>query len=386
MMSHLISCGIDSFLLQKEKYGRLRMAIVTNDAATTKEGLMSRAALLKNQFNLVRIFSPEHGITVKGDDGVLQPDSLDTLTGLPVISLYSEKLGPSEEELQDLDMVLFDIPDVGCRFYTYLWTMTYVMEACAKYRKPLVVLDRPNPIGAIMENVEGPMLDEQYCSSFIGRWNIPLKHCCTLGELALYFASTRLPGLSIEVIKAVNYRRHHRAGQDVEFVPTSPAIRNIHTAMLYPGTGLWEGILVNEGRGTDNPFGQITSPWIKSNQLCDALVPVLKNVRVAPISCIPRSGVYANETCYGITLHITQPSEYMAVESGIRIVQTIMRLYPDEIKERHYVTNANPTGERHMDKLLGCVEAYERLKQHEDIDVNVSGEWHKMIYPFLLYS
>jgi len=362
------------------------MAIVTNDAATTKKGLLSRAAVQENQFNLVRIFSPEHGITVKGDDGVLQPDSRDIVTGLPVISLYNDKLAPSEEELHDLDMVLFDIPDVGCRFYTYLWTMTYVMEACAKYRKPFMVLDRPNPIGAILENVEGPMLDEQYCSSFIGRWNIPLKHCCTLGELALYFASTRLPALSIEVIKADNYMRHYRAGQDFEFIPTSPAIRNIHTAMLYPGTGLWEGILVNEGRGTDNPFGQIASPWIKSDKLCDAVSSVLQNVRVTPVSYIPGSGVYANETCHGIALHITQPTSYLAVKSGIQIIQTIMRLYPNEIKQRWYVTNANPTGERHMDKLLGCVNAYERLRQQEDINVNVSEEWYNMIHSCLLYS
>ncbi len=136
-MSQQINYGIDSFLLQKENYRHLRIAIVTNDAANTSDGLLSRVALLENHFNLIRIFSPEHGITVKGDDGVLQLNSIDIVTGLPVISLYNEKLGPSEEELQDLDLVLFDIPDVGCRFYTYLWTMTYVMEACARYRQAL---------------------------------------------------------------------------------------------------------------------------------------------------------------------------------------------------------------------------------------------------------
>ena len=138
---------------------------------------MSRVALLKNQFKLVKIFSPEHGISVKGDDGVKQQNVTDTITDLPVVSLYGEKLMPSEEDMQDVDMVLFDIPDIGCRFYTYLWTMTYVMESCAAYNKPFMILDRPNPIGALLEKAEGPMLDEANCSSFIGRWNIPLKHC-----------------------------------------------------------------------------------------------------------------------------------------------------------------------------------------------------------------
>jgi uncharacterized protein YbbC (DUF1343 family) len=385
-MSHQINFGIDSFLLQNERYRNLRIGIVTNDAATTSDGSPSRVALLKNQFNLVRIFSPEHGITVKGDDGVLQGNSRDTVTGLPVISLYNEKLGPSEEGLQDLDLILFDIPDVGCRFYTYLWTMTYVMEACAKYGKPFMVLDRPNPIGALLENAEGPMLDEQHCSSFIGRWNIPLKHCCTSGELALYFASTRLPAISIEVVKAVNYKRHHRADQDFTFIPTSPAIRNVHTAMLYPGTGLWEGILVNEGRGSDRPFEQIGAPWMKSEQLCDALTAILKNVKAEPVHYKPISGVYANEVCHGISLNITTPSAFMAVESGILILQTILRLYPQEAGERLYITNANPTGERHMDKLLGCVNAYERLKQQGNIDLNVSEQWYDLIHPYLLYS
>ena len=149
-MSLQISSGIDSFLLQKESYRHLRLALVTNNAAITSTGALSRVALLKNQFKLVRLFSPEHGITVKGEDGVLQQNATDIITGLPVISLYSEKLGPAEIDLLDVDLVLFDIPDVGCRFYTYLWTMTHVMEACARNNKPFILLDRPNPIGALL--------------------------------------------------------------------------------------------------------------------------------------------------------------------------------------------------------------------------------------------
>lgn len=385
-MPLLITSGIDSFVLQKESYGHLRLALVTNNAAITSTGALSRVALLKNQFKLVRIFSPEHGITLKGEDGVLQQNATDIITGLPVISLYSQQLGPTDENLLDVDLVLFDIPDVGCRFYTYLWTMTYVMEACAKNDKPFILLDRPNPIGALLENAEGPMLDELYCSSFIGRWNIPLKHCCTLGELALYFAATRLPSLQIDVVKAGSYCRHHTALHDVDFVPTSPAIRNIHTAMLYPGTGLWEGIQVNEGRGSDKPFEQFGAPWIEEEKLCSALRSDLQNVKVTPVKYTPVAGLYAGESCKGISLNITHPSAYKAVSAGIVILQTLMRLYPEQVMERMYKTNVNPTGERHMDKLLGCTNAFERLKQRQSMDIDVAEKWAHEVRPYLLYS
>lgn len=209
--------GINTLLRQKDDYRTQRIALVTNNAGKDASGTMTRVALLHQQYKIIRLFSPEHGITVKGDDGVRQQGGRDIVTGLPVVSLYSEKMAPSEEDLRDIDLVLFDIPDVGCRFYTYLWTMTYVMEACSAVGKPFVVLDRPNPIGALLEHAEGPMLDEGQCASFIGRWNIPLKHSCTLGELARYFAAIRLPSLQIEVVKATGYYRHHTALDDFSF-------------------------------------------------------------------------------------------------------------------------------------------------------------------------
>src|SRR5690606_8412023 len=146
-----------------------------------------RKALQDAGFQLVKLFSPEHGLLAVGADGVAQADFVDPLTGLPVVSLYGSKMAPEPQDLESLDAVLFDIPDVGCRFYTYLWTLSYVMEGCARARIPLFVLDRPNPLGGDLSQAEGPMLDEAHCSSFIGRWSIPIRHSCTLGELALYF-------------------------------------------------------------------------------------------------------------------------------------------------------------------------------------------------------
>jgi uncharacterized protein YbbC (DUF1343 family) len=156
--------------------------------------------------------------------------------------------------------------------------------------------------------------------------------------------------------------------------------------MLYPGTGLWEGIQINEGRGSDKPFEQLGAPWINGEQLADILHSILQNVVVTPVQYIPRAGIYSNESCNGIELQITKPSAYRAVESGILILQTILRLYPQQARERLYITNANPTGERHMEKLLGCKYALERLKNRESINIDVSEFWYGMIHPYLLYS
>jgi len=381
-----ISFGIDQFLLKGEAYKHVRIAFVTNNAATTSNGILSRVALLNNQFKLVKLFSPEHGISVKGDDGAKQQNITDALTGLPVISLYGDKMRPAEEDLCDIDMVLFDIPDIGCRFYTFLWTMTYVMEACAAYNKPFMLLDRPNPIGALLEMAEGPMLDEKHCSSFIGRWNIPLKHACTLGELAVYFSVTRLPSLQIEVLRVENYHRHQTAIHDFPFIPTSPAIQHIHTALLYPGTGLLEGIQVNEGRGSNKPFEQFGAPWIREEELCEALSDRIKHAELTPVQYIPVSGQYANELCNGVSLSIIDPAKFKAVSTGIAILQTLIQLFPKETEERLYITNANPGGGKHLDKLLGCENALKRMQQEYLLEIDISEGWKQIIQPYLLYS
>src|SRR5215204_2084440 len=233
-MQQVVS-GIDIFLQDPEVNKNSRFAIVTNNAAFTSDRILSRLALANKGFNLIKIFSPEHGISVRGADGSFQKNAIDIKTGLPIISLYGDRLMPTEEDLKDIDIVLFDIPDVGCRFYTYLWTMTYIMEACAKYNKQLIILDRPNPISGDLDMAEGPVLDEENCSSFIGRWSIPIRHSCTLGELATYFSNKKVNGLDLKIIPVKNWDRNQIAGiPGFEFYPTSPAIQNISAALIYP--------------------------------------------------------------------------------------------------------------------------------------------------------
>jgi uncharacterized protein YbbC (DUF1343 family) len=375
-------------LLQSHSWLRnCKLGLVTNDAAITVNGEYSRVALLQQSFNVIKLFSPEHGMNVQGADGVQQPNGIDSVTGLPVISLYGSYMMPSEEDLKDIDAVLFDIPDIGCRFYTYLWTMTYVMEACALFQKPFVLLDRPNPIGALIEQSESPFLDEAHCSSFIGRWNIPLKHACTLGELARYFAATRLPGLQLEVISIKNYQRHYSAFHHFPFTPTSPAIQNINTAFLYPGTGLLEGVNVNEARGTEHPFSMFGAPWIHAADLLHALRR--KDMPGATMSAVTYKAVmppYKNETCNGICFELHDASSFKAVHTGITILQTIAALYPQHLTQRLYPTAANPTGEDHLDKLLGVSGAFDLLMKGSLLNTAIHTEWKSLIAPYLLYE
>lgn len=376
--------GIDTFLQDAEVHKNSRFAIATNNAAFTSDRILSRLALIENGFNLIKIFSPEHGISVKGDDGVYQKDSIDIKTALPIISLYGDRLMPTEEDLKDIDIVLFDIPDVGCRFYTYLWTMTYVMEACAKYDKQLIVLDRPNPIGGNLEMAEGPMLDEKNCTSFIGRWSIPIRHSCTLGELATYFSNKKVNGLDLKIVPVENWYRNSVTNN---FYPTSPAIKNISTALVYPGMGLLEGVNVNEGRGTDKPFLQFGSPWINAEELQLELKKKDRNgVDFNSCCYIPADSLYKNETCYGLELNLTNVNKFRPVAFGIDLISALFKLYPDQMKERAYVTNVNLTGGGHLDKLLGMKNASDLLKQGKTIQTDISKTWLSEISSFLLYN
>jgi uncharacterized protein YbbC (DUF1343 family) len=380
MASPLIP-GIDMFLLLGLKK-RKRYALVTNDAACSYEGEKSRVKLLKNECKIMRLFSPEHGITVAGADGSFQKNITDPVTGLPVISLYGEKLAPDEEDLADIDVVLFDIPDVGCRFYTYLWTMTYIMEVCAAFKKKLIILDRPNPISGNLLLAEGPMLDEEHCASFIGRWNIPVRHSCTLGELAKYFAATKIKGLDLEVIPVISWDRNTVSKT---FTPTSPAIKNISTALLYPGMGLLEGINVNEGRGTDKPFNVCGAPWMNGEEMATKFAAKkLAGISVTPYTYTPDDGLYAGERCNGLLFTITDENIFRPVATGISLLETIISLYPTHITGRLYKTCANPSGEKHLDKLLCVQDAFNKIKNGEKIETRVD-EWEEIIRPFLIY-
>lgn len=381
-----VQFGIDSFLRHTNDKKQLRYGLVTNNVATTSGGEPSRLALLKAGFTIKKLFSPEHGLTAKGEDGSYQSNSVDALTNLPVISLYGDHLAPTAEELNDIDIVLFDIPDVGCRFYTYLWTMTYVMEACAANGKHIIILDRPNPVSGNLDLAEGPMLDERFCSSFIGRWNIPVRHSCTLGELASYFVGTKINNCDLQIIKIDNWSRLYSVSEKGwHFLPTSPAIRDAETALLYPGMGLLEGINVNEGRGTEYPFKICGAPWIDAGLLYEAFVQSNPaGISIKEVSYVPETGIYSGASCYGLKIAVTDAHSFKPVKTVLQLLHLITRFFPGKCEERLYPTVANPSGRGHLDKLTGIPHSFEKIKTGNIPSTDVS-DWKETIRPFLLY-
>jgi uncharacterized protein YbbC (DUF1343 family) len=394
---HRIQYGIDVLLKQDPEWKRLKIGLVTNHAATTSSFVPSRVALLQHDFNIVQLFSPEHGLDTTGADGHAMGNATDPLTGLPVISLYGHKLAPAQTDLAGIDVMLFDIPDVGSRFYTYLWTLTHVMEACAAFNIPLIIADRPNPLSGNLSLAEGPVLDEANCSSFIGRWSIPLRHSCTLGELAGFFNETRSINCSLNVIACLHWRREQFFPDwSQSFVPLSPAITNFESALLYPGLCFLEATNISEGRGTATPFRIACTPWLqadKTAQLFNALVPtVAGKVYARPIVFTPIEGKYATQKCNGIMLHVTDPSAFLPVAAGLLLIRIIKELHRAEFAWATYPTHVNPSGKKHLDLLSGIQHAEQLFDSplaaftNELKTYTTPGDWVVRVQSFLMYQ
>lgn len=372
-----INFGIDHFLQTKQDKSK-RWGLVTNDAVFTRDFIPVRQALLDKGFQLVRLFSPEHGLQVVGADGALMADQTDALTGLPVFSLYGDNLCPPAEVLQELNGILFDLPDVGVRFYTYIWTLSYVMEACYAARLPLVVLDRPNPLSGKLSLAEGPMLDENEATSFIGRWRIPIRHSLSIGELALFWQKERFgDALNLKVYTAQNWKREQFFPDlGLPFVPSSPAISSMGTLLTYPALCFLEGLNVSEGRGTAFPFRVCGTPWMDGLMLAKVFNGSgLEGVKARSFSFIPSEGLYKNQACQGIMLHVLDAATFRPVYVGLYLVGLLKNLYPEQLQWANYPTHVNKTGARHFDLLTGTPEVREALEADVDQFFGQIGDW-----------
>ena len=383
--------GIDIVLNKEPNWKMDRLAMLTNDAARTKTGMISRLALKNARFNLIKIFSPEHGIKTLGEDGAYMHDGIDEITGLPVISLYGEKYMPTEDDLKDIDVMLFDIPDAGTRFYTYLWSMTYWIEAAAKFNKKVIILDRPNPLSGNQSLTEGPMLDDTI-TSFIGRLNIPVKHQCTLGELALYFNATQSWNANLHIIQCEGWKREFLFYDWImKWVNPSPALQNIEATLLYPGLCFFEATNVSVGRGTNYSFEWIGAEWMNIPAMMLVGKNILKeDLKIEHLSLPITMDGNTKET-NGIRIKIIEPKLYSAVMNGLIILKLIKDIHPKEFKWMPYKTNANPTGENHLSLLLGIPNAeaifdlpLQQWLQKMSVMIKVD-QWKKEIETYLLY-
>jgi len=344
--------GID--VLERDGFKQLaglRVGLVTNHTGRNREGRQTIDVLNKAPgVKLAALFSPEHGIRGLADDKI--SDSKDEATGLPIYSLYGETRRPKGEQLKDLDALVYDIQDVGVRFYTYISTLGYIMEAAAKAKLPVFVLDRPNPIGGI--DVEGPIADSDKLS-FTSYHTIPTRHGLTIGELAQLFNRQRKIGADVRVIKMEGWRRSMWFDEtNLTWINPSPNMRSLTEATLYPGVGLLETTNVSVGRGTDTPFEIVGAPWIQGDKLADYLNQrSIPGVRFVPLRFTPKASVFKDEQCGGVNIIITDRGAFRPLPTGIEMAVALRKLYPNDWKVDSYL------------RLLVNANTIERIKRGE---------------------
>jgi len=327
MSTSRVMTGVD--VLAARKFAALagkRVGLITNHTGLDAVGRRTIDLLVKAPgVKLRAIFSPEHGLSGKADWKVAS--GRDASTNLPVYSLYGETRRPKPEMLKGLDVLVFDVQDAGARFYTYMTTMAYAMEAAAQKGIEFVVLDRPNPISA--SRVEGPVMDEDL-RSFTGYFPLPVRHGMTLGELARMFNGENRMGVRLKVIPMQNYRRDMWFDETgLAWVNPSPNLRSLDQVTLYPGVALSEASNVSVGRGTDTPFELLGAPWIKAEELATYLIGRrVAGVEFEPVAFMPDSNVFTGQSCNGIRIVLKDRGSLNAVGLGVEILCALQHLYP----------------------------------------------------------
>src|SRR5882762_9385600 len=370
--------GID--VLEAQNFAPLkgkRVGLITNQTGIDRSGrstidLLAHAPGVK----LVALFSPEHGIRGVLDERV--SSTTDAATGLPVYSLYGDTDRPTDAMLAGLDALVFDIQDAGVRFYTYITTMGYTMEAAATHHLAYYVLDRPDPLGG--ERIEGPMLDRER-TNFVGYFPMPVRMAMTLGEMAQMFNAENKIGCDLHVIRMRNWRRRDWFDQtNLPWVNPSPNLRSNGVGILYPGLEILQAGGVSVGRGTDRPFERFGAPWMRGAECSEYMkrrsVP---GVRFVADRFTPDSGLFKGEMCEGASIVVTNRASFESMRMGIEIAAALAKLYPANFDVTKMIV------------LVGNAETIRRLKAG-DAPAAIVGGWNvdlenfrKMRVKYLLY-
>lgn len=331
-MAAAVKLGLEVFLEQQthELRGQ-RIGLLTNGTGANAK-LESAIRLFHRHpdLDLRVLFAPEHGLKTDAKEGEKFGDSVHSETGVPVFSLYGNTKKPTDAMMAHIDVAIFDLQDIGARYYTYIYSMAYLMAACARTGKKLYVLDRPNPIGG--ERIEGNLIDGDF-TSFVGLYPIPNRHGMTAGELALHFNKTFGIGCDLQVVAMEGWQRGMLFPEtELPWIPPSPNTTGLDMMLLYPGTCLIEGTNLSEGRGTAQPFEILGAPFIDGVRLQDAVNDLgLEHVIARAVSFTPAQSKHAGEACEGIQLHITDRRGFKPLTSVIHILALVAELYPEEL-------------------------------------------------------
>lgn len=356
------------------------VGVVCNHTSLLSDGTHLVDALIDKNISVKSIFTPEHGFKGSAEAGEKVDYKNNLYKDVPIFSLYGKDRKPSTENLKEVDVLIFDIQDVGARFYTYISTMYYILESAGENNIPIIILDRPNPIGG--NYVDGPVLDPNY-KSFVGIAEIPITHGMTVGELAAYFVGEKLisswKNISLKVIQCKNWKREIPEEFYSNWVSPSPNINALQTALIYPGICLLEGTNISEGRGTRFPFLQIGAPFFNSEEIITKLkLQKISGAKISPVSFLPvdiegiaTNPKYKNEACYGIRIEITDPGKFESVKFGVKLLYVLTKLYGNKIK----------FNESSFDRLAGSAKLREMLSDKKTPE-QIFASWQKDLTKF----
>jgi uncharacterized protein YbbC (DUF1343 family) len=378
-------------LIASSRLKGLRVGVLANPASIDHQfGHVVDRLAAWSDWRLAAIFGPQHGFRSDLQDNMIEtPHAKDPRRDVPIFSLYSETREPTPEMLDLVDILVIDIQDVGARIYTFIYTMANCLHAAARKGLPVIVCDRPNPIGGA---IEGPMLKQGF-ESFVGQFPIPMRHGMTVGELARLFNEHHGIGATLEIVPMEGWSRDMYWDETrLPWVMPSPNMPTLDTALVYPGTVLFEGTMLSEGRGTTRPFELIGAPWLDGEQLAARMNAVdLKGVHFRPAIFEPTFQKHARTTCGGCQIHVIARQDFEPVKAGVALIRECFALAPDHNQWRpppyEYEHDKMP-----IDILAGSTELREQIEAQVPLE-DIAGSWREgeaefkaAIRPYLLYG
>ena len=359
----------------------LRLGLLCNPASVDRR--LSHARILLAQTfgkQLTALYAPQHGFFAEKQDNMVEStDLIDPVLQIPVFSLYGKTRRPDARMFEPIDVLLVDLQDVGCRVYTFIYTLSYCLEAAKRYDVQVVVLDRPNPVNGV--DVEGNCLAED-CTSFVGRYPIPMRHGLTIGEIAALFNDYFKIGCNLKVIPMAGWQRQMLfADTGLPWVAPSPNMPAPQTALVYPGQVIWEGTNVSEGRGTAQPFELFGAPYIQVEKILKTMGNrQLPGAVLRPTVFEPTSNKWHDEACNGFQIHVTDPGRYQPYRSTLRLLQAVISVHRDQFEWKpppyEYEFERRP-----IDLIIGDRNIRRRLENLEPVNELEAG-WHESLDRF----
>ena len=376
-----VESGLEQLLAQPAKWVKdCRLGLLSNPASVDPQ--WNHACTLINQClpgKLKALYSPQHGFFAEKQDNMVESDDLiDPATNLPVFSLYGYTRIPTAEMLDPIDVLIIDLQDVGTRVYTFIYTVSYCLEAARKYHKKVVVLDRPNPINGLQ--VEGNCLSEPW-ASFVGRYPIPMRHALTIGELCQLFNSHFGINCDLTVIPMKGWQRSmYFRDSGLPWVAPSPNLPTVDSTMVYPGQVIWEGTDVSEGRGTTQPFEIFGAPYFDTHKILSALNGKITGAVLRPTVFEPTSNKWQETSCNGFQIHVTDPEAFSPYSTSLQLLQSVLNAHGDQFKWKpppyEYETKRLP-----IDLILGDQTIRHRLEAGEPVG-DIEASWQDGLEEF----